>query len=175
MAEVEIHAAPAHAIDAFGRAVGVAVGVLGVVLAVATIGAHRAHTAAVISRTEANDQWAFFQAKRGRQHLLEIGSQLATALGSDAARVQALTASFNVERERYQREADEIQKEARAREAESRRQETRALRLDLAEGFLELGLVLSSLYFLSQRRFFPAFGALAGVAGAALGVWGLFS
>jgi hypothetical protein len=175
MAEVEIHAGHEHEIDPFGRAVGVAVGLLGIVLAVATIGAHRAHTAAVISRTEANDQWAFFQAKKGRQHLLEIGGQLADALGSDAARVRVLSEKFRADHERYVHEADEIQQEARARDAESRHQEQRALRLDLAEGFLELGLVLSSLYFLARRRFFPAFGAVAGAFGVLLTVWGLLT
>jgi hypothetical protein len=46
------------------------------------------------------------------------------------------------------------------------------LRLDIGEGFLELGLVMSSLYFLSKRRFFPIIGGVAAVIGAALGIAG---
>jgi hypothetical protein len=49
------------------------------------------------------------------------------------------------------------------------------VRLDIAEGFLELGLVLSSLYFLSKRKFFPVFGITAAVIGAALGVAGFLA
>ena len=69
MAEVEIHTGHEHANDEFGRRVGVMVGVIGIILAVVTISSHRAHTAAVIARTEANDQWSFFQSKKLRQHL----------------------------------------------------------------------------------------------------------
>ena len=48
----------------------------------------------------------------------------------------------------------------------------RAVRLDLGEGFLELGLVMSSLYFLSKRKLFPVIGAIAAVAGTVLGIVG---
>jgi hypothetical protein len=44
----------------------------------------------------------------------------------------------------------------------------------MGEGFLELGLVLSSLYFLSKRKFFPIFGGLAAIIGTVLGVAGFF-
>ena len=175
MAEVEIHTGHEHASDEFGRRVGVAVGVIGVVLAVVTIGSHRAHTAAVITRTEANDQWAFYQAKKLREHLLEVGVGLASSLAPEPSRVQALVDKFGKDRERYKRDAEEIQKDAQGKEAETLHEERRALRLDLGEGFLELGLVLSSLYFLSKRKFFPLLGAIAAVVGMALGVAGFLA
>ena len=80
--------------------------------------------------------------------------------------------SLNKDKERYARETDEIQKEANAKEKESDHEEQRAVWLDLGEGFLELGLVLSSLYFLSKRRFFPVFGGLAALIGLGLGIYG---
>jgi hypothetical protein len=175
MAEVEIHTAHPHEIDAFGRAVGVTVGIIGIALALTTIGAHRAHSAAIITRTEANDQWAFYQAKKGREHLLEVGAQLAEVLSGDPARLPGVISRFRSDRDRYAHESEDIQKEARALDAESVRHEHRALRLDTAEGFLELGLVLSSLYFLAKRRFFPAIGVLAGAFGAALAAWGFLT
>src|SRR6201993_493553 len=91
MAEIEIH--PSHEAapdDEWGRRVGVMVGIIGILLAVVTICSHRAHTAAVIERTKANDQWAFFQSKKLRQHLAEMGASLAGALATDPGRVQAL-------------------------------------------------------------------------------------
>ncbi|MBS0364283.1 MAG: DUF4337 domain-containing protein [Proteobacteria bacterium] len=174
MAEVEIHAGH-HEIDAFGKRVGILVGMLGIALAAVTIGAHRAHTAAVMSRTEANDQWSFYQAKKEREHLLEVSALLAENLSNEPARVQGMVAKFRSDRERYLAEAQQIQREARALEAECLHQELRALRLDMSEGFLELGLVLSSLYFLAQRRFFPALGGSAGVLGLLLACWGFLS
>lgn len=180
MAELELHGAHGHEPvqahghahehdhegDDFAKGVSLMVAVLGVVLAVVTIASHRAHTAAVIHRTEANDQWAFYEAKKTREHLVEIASQLATTLSAtDPQRAQALSSRYAKDRDRYDGEAKIIQQGAEGRDAESERQERRALRLDVGEGFLELGLVLSSLYFLSKRRFFPALGGLAALVG----------
>jgi hypothetical protein len=172
MAEVEIHAGHEHSNDEFGRRVGVMVGIIGIFLAVVTISSHRAHTAAVIERTKANDQWSFYQAKKLRQHLADVGAGLASALATDPARVEKLVESLNKEKERYAHETEEIQKEANAKEKESDHEEERAVWLDLGEGFLELGLVLSSLYFLSKRRFFPVLGGLGALIGLGLGVYG---
>jgi Domain of unknown function (DUF4337) len=173
MAEVEIHTGHGHADDQFGRRVGVAVGIIGVVLAVVTIGSHRAHTAAVITRTEANDQWSFYQAKKLREHLVEVGAELASGLTNDPARVQELVGKLHSDTTRYSKDAEVIRKDAEAKEADTTREERRALRLDIGEGFLELGLVMSSLYFLSKRRFFPVIGGIAALVGAGLGVTGL--
>ncbi len=172
MAEVEIHTGHGHSDDDFGRRVGVIVGVIGIILAVVTIASHRAHTAAVIARTEANDQWSFFQSKKLRQHLAEIGSSLADGLATDPARIKPLVDKLSKDHDRYAHDSEEIEKEARAKEADSEHEERRALRLDMGEGFLELGLVLSSLYFLSKRRLFPVFGGIAAVIGTGLGIAG---
>src|SRR4029077_17435587 len=101
MAEVEIHTGHDHPGDEFGRRVGVAVGLIGIVLAVVTIGSHRAHTAAVITRTEANDQWSFYQAKKLREHLVDVGAQLAGALASDPAKVHDLVGKLSSDAVRY--------------------------------------------------------------------------
>jgi hypothetical protein len=175
MAEVEIHTGHHdHENDEFGRRVSVMVGMIGIVLAVVTISSHRAHTAAVIARTEANDQWSFFQSKKLRQHLADVGSSLAKALAQDPVKVKELTDKLDKDRERYSKDSDGIQEEAKAKEADSAYEERRALRLDMGEGFLELGLVLSSLYFLSKRRLFPTIGALAALIGMGLGIAGFF-
>lgn len=175
MAEVEIHTEHDHSADGFGRRVGVGVGIIGVLLAVVTISSHRAHTAAVIERTKANDQWAFFQSKKLRQHLAELGVDLASALASDPSRVEGLVDKLEKDRARYAHDTEEIQHEAQAKEADSDHEERRAARFDLGEGFLELGLVLSSLYFLSRRRFFPVLGGIAAIAGTTLAVAGFLA
>ena len=46
------------------------------------------------------------------------------------------------------------------------------MRLDLGEGFLELGLVLCSLYFMARNNLFPIIGVLASVTGIVLAVCG---
>jgi hypothetical protein len=175
MAEVEIHAGHDHSGDSFSQGVGVAVGVIGIVLAIVTIGSHRAHTQAVINRTEENDQWSFYQAKKIRQQVLDVGAGLARTLSPDETRVHDLLEQYSRQIAKYAEETKDIEQEAKTKHAETEREEGRAVRLDIGEGFLELGLVLSSLYFLSKRRFFPVLGITAAVIGTVLGAMGFLS
>lgn len=176
MAEVEIHTGHhEHSGDAVAQGVGVAVGVIGIILAVVTIGSHRAHTAAVINRTEENDQWSFYQAKKIREQVLTVGADLAHVLSTDESKTQELVDRYTKQSHRYAEETKDIEKEAHAKHEETVHEENRAVRLDLGEGFLELGLVLSSLYFLSKRKFFPVIGITAAIIGTALGVLGFLA
>jgi hypothetical protein len=65
-----------------------------------------------------------------------------------------------------------LEEEARAKEDDTKTEEKRALKFDIGEGLLELGLVLCSLYFLARNSFFPIFGVLCAACGIAMGVWG---
>ena len=168
MAEIEIHHAHGHEEDPGAKRVGLMVGVIGVVLAVVTIAAHREHTAAVIDRTAENDQWAYYQAKKIREHTSEVAHELVLALGSDAARSEASARKLEAMAAKYKGDAEEIQHQAREEHEATERAEHRALRFDLGEGFLELGLVLSSLFFLGKQRVFPLVGGTSAVIGLAI-------
>jgi hypothetical protein len=167
----EIEVTPEHAAEPATRRVGVLVGVVGILLSVVTIASHRAHTQAVIHRTESNDAWAYYQAKKNREYTSEVTLTLLRSLGSDPAKMEAPVQKLEAARAKYTADAEKIQDDAKAKDDETKVEERRALRFDLGEGFLELGLVLCSLYFLA-RNFFPVFGVTAAVAGAAMGIWG---
>ena len=168
MSEIEIHHEHGHDADPFGKKIGVLVGIIGILLAAVTIASHREHTNAVIHKTEANDQWAYYQAKRIREHAAETAGTLVEVLASDLGQATAAEAQFRQASVNYQQDADKIEAEARGREADARRIERRALGFDLGEGFMERGLVLSSLYFLGRQRVFPVAGISAAVAGSVL-------
>ncbi|HEY2679301.1 MAG TPA: DUF4337 family protein [Steroidobacteraceae bacterium] len=168
----EIEVTPEHAADPNTRRVGILVGVVGILLSVVTIAGHRAHTQAVIHRTESNDAWSYYQAKKIRENTEEVALVLMQALGSDPAKTEAVAGKLEAARVKYAADAERIQEDARAKDKETGIEERRALRFDLGEGLLELGLVLCSLYFLARKIFFPAFGVLSSIAGAALGVSG---
>jgi hypothetical protein len=72
---------------------------------------------AAIRRTEASDQWNFYQAKSSKQNLAELGGVLAS--GGDAER-------FRSEVERYKKEKADIEKDARALEEKSKDAEARS-------------------------------------------------
>lgn len=168
----EIEVTPEHAADPNTRRVGILVGVVGIFLSVATIASHRAHTQAVIHRTESNDQWAFYQAKKIRENTSEVALTLIESLVSEPAKAAAAVHKLETARDKYADDAKQIMKEAQAKDAKSEIEEQRALRFDIGEGMLELGLVLCSLYFLARKSFFPIFGILAAAGGIAMGIAG---
>ena len=168
----EIEVKPEHAADPLTRRVGILVGVVGILLSVVTSASHRAHTEAVIHRTESNDQWAYYQAKKIRENTDDVASTLLQALASDSARSGAALQKLEAARNKYADDAKELMKEAQAKDDEQKLAERRALRFDIGEGFLELGLVLCSLYFMARKSFFPILGVVASLAGTAMGVIG---
>jgi Domain of unknown function (DUF4337) len=168
----EIEVTPEHAVDPDTRRVGILVGVVGIFLSVVTIASHRAHTQAVIHRTESNDQWAFYQAKKIRENTSDVALTLLESLVPDPEKAAAQAHKLQSARDKYADDAKEIMKEAQAKDVKSEIEENRALRFDIGEGLLELGLVLCSLYFLARRSFFPILGVIAAISGIALGISG---
>jgi Domain of unknown function (DUF4337) len=168
----ELEVKPEHASDPETRRVGILVGVVGILLSVVTIASHRAHTDAVIHRTESNDEWAYYQAKKIREYTSEVTVTLLKTLGPDPAKTETPIQKLEAARAKYAADAEKIQEDAKRKDEETKVEERRALHFDLGEGFLELGLVLCSLYFLARKNFFPVLGVLAGVAGTAMGIWG---
>src|SRR5215217_7905020 len=104
MAELEIHH-EGHESDPLGQRIGAMAAVIAVFLAAVTIMSHRSHTDAVIYKTEANDKWAFYQAKSIKRAQYDIAARSATKSDS------GLAFEFQKESDSYRREDDEIQKE----------------------------------------------------------------
>jgi hypothetical protein len=172
VAEFEIEAHP-HEGDEFGKRVGIAVGIIGIVLSVVTILSHREHTAAVVQQTKANDSWAYYQAKKIREYAASASMRTVEALGTDAAKVKSASDAFAAEHDKYVSDAAALEKDATAKQESSEHSEVRALYYDVGEGFLELGLVLASLYFLARKRLFPLLGGLAALIGAVVASIGM--
>jgi hypothetical protein len=176
----EIEVKPEHADDPSTRRVGILVGIVGILLSVVTIASHRAHTDAVIHRTESNDLWSYYQAKKIRENTDEVAQSLLQILSADPAKAEAAIKKLDAARAKYAADAEKLQDDARGKDKETELEEHRALYFDIGEGLLELGLVLCSLYFLARKAFFPVLGvasALAGtilgISGALLGHWGI--
>ena len=76
------------------------------------------------------------------------------------------------EAERYKHDKEGIQEEARKLELEVAKERNRADLFDLAEVFLEIGLVVTSITLLSGRRIFWHLGIVLSVVGVAVAVMG---
>ncbi|MBZ5575964.1 MAG: DUF4337 domain-containing protein [Acidobacteriia bacterium] len=173
MAELEIHHESEHEIDPTGQSVGVLAAALAVLLALASIASHRTHTAAIIDKSTANDAWQHYQSTRVKYHNLELGEDLLAVIGTQGPAADRMRQSYAGQKTKYEKQQKDISEEAQKAQDEAERDERRALRYDLGEGLLEIALVLSSLYFISRKRMFPAMGVVAGVAGAVIAATGL--
>jgi Domain of unknown function (DUF4337) len=153
--------------------VSLTMAVLAVLVAVVSLLGHRAHTEEVVLQAKSSDQWAYYQAKNIRGHEDDLFSELAAVMNSnDAAGIAKFREKYTQEAERYKHDKDEIQGEARKLEGEVVTERTRADRYDLAEVFLEIGLVITSITLLSGRRIFWHLGMVLGVVGIAVAVSG---
>ena len=173
MAELEIHHESEHVHDPMGQKVGILAALLAVALAIVTIASHRTHTAAIMHKSSANDAWAHYQSTRVKFHNLELGQDLIALLDAKGASTSKMLADYEAQKKKYEAQSKEIQEEARKNSESAEADESRALRYDFGEGLLEIGLVMSSLYFISHKKMFPAIGLLAGVAGIGIAITGL--
>jgi Flp pilus assembly protein TadB len=90
-------------------------------------------------------------------------------LASQPGKVEAYTKNA----EKYAREGEEIQKEAQALENESHASGQRAARLEFAEIFLEVAIVLASLAILTKIPAVWWFSIVAGLGGVAVALTAL--
>jgi hypothetical protein len=174
MAELEIH----HEVegsDPLGKTVGIMAAVLAVLLAVVTIVSHRAHTDAVLLKADANDKWSYYQSKRIKFHSLELGEDLLNAMPDKSPAAAKTLERYISEKQRYTKESAEAQDDARQADKEAAHIEDRALRFDIGEGMLEIGLVLTSLYFISRSKLFPVIGMISAAAGTVIAALGFIT
>lgn len=146
--------------------VSVTMAALAVLVAVVSLLGHRAHTEEVVLQAKASDQWAYYQAKNVRRHVDELFLDLTSVQPTtDAATLAKSRDKYSQEATRYKDEQKEIEDKAHEMEAEVATERNRADRFDLAEVFLEIGLVITSITLLSGRRIFWGIGLVLAVVG----------
>ena len=146
--------------------VSLTMAVLAVLVAVASLLGHRAHTEEVVLQALASDQWAYYQAKNIRQHEDEL------FVAGNASAAAEIREKYSQEAEHYKKDKEDIQEKARDMEKEVGMERRRADRYDLAEVFLEIGLVVTSITLLSGRRIFWHLGIVLAIVGAVVAVMG---
>jgi hypothetical protein len=124
-------------------------------------------------KSSSNDQWAYYQATRVKLHSTELGQNLVSTFGGKNEAAEKMLKDYESQKKKYEETSKEIQEKARGADESAEADEHRALRYDVGEGLLEIGLVLSSLYFISRKKMFPVLGVIAGVAGTAIAITGL--
>ena len=155
-----------------GKRVGVQAAIVAVLLAIVTILSHRTHTAAIMHKSTSNDQWAYYQATRIKLHSTEMGENLIGVFGANHEGAQKMLSDYEAQKKKYEQQSEANQEKARTADEAAELDERRALRFDFGEGLLEIGLVLSSLYFIARKNMFPVLGLISSLAGLAIAVTG---
>src|SRR5271167_2462894 len=154
-------------------AVSLTMAVVAVCVAIVSLVGHRAHTEEVVLQAKSSDQWAYYQAKNIRRHTDEFFTDLTSVQATtDAAALAKLREKYSEEVARYKDEQKEIEDKANELEAEVATERNRADRFDLAEVFLEIGLVITSITLLSGRRIFWGLGIVMGTVGIVVAATG---
>jgi len=183
--EFEVHGPHDHEVEHQGQRGDPFAGRLAVMTAIfATIGALFAYMAgatqneallfkneAAIRRTEASDQWNFYQAKSSKQNLAELGATLAS--GEQQAR-------YAKEAERYKTEKEELAPEAKRLEQQSKEAEERSEasthdhhRWAQATTLIQIAIALAAITILTRSRRLQYMAYAAATGSLAIGALAL--
>jgi hypothetical protein len=134
--------------EPFDKRVAVTMAIIAALLAIVSVAAHISSTEELLAQQKASDQWAYYQAKDIRRYDSEIAQDFLKALKTDGT--EERTKHYKDNATKYDSDRAEIQKEAKGLEAERDVKGKQALRLEISEIFLEIGIVFASLAILTK-------------------------
>ncbi len=163
------------------KSIGLTMAITAVLLAVATLLGHRAHTEEVVLQGDRNTQWVNFDTKRMQRTLHEDSAELAALLPNG----DKLADKFK-ERAKLEREGEPAKNGAPARDGTEKIREKaeeldkemqsmlkRADFFDGSELFLEISIVLCSIALLAEMKLFWKSSFISTAIGIGLMLWGL--
>ena len=174
MAELEVHTHHGeHGENPLILPISLTMSILAVLVAVATLFGHRAHTEELLLQAQATDQWAYYQAKNIRLHEMQVMvDQLGVFTVQDKQKTELLREKYQKEVERYSNDKDSIGEKAKEQERERDLLRAKADRFDAGEGILEIALVICSLTLLTDKKLFWYAAMLIGAVGIAASLGG---
>lgn len=169
--EIETHHAETH--DSFGKIIGIQTALLAMVLSIFSILSHQSNTESIILVNQSSNQWSHYQAKRIRDYQLELNIKLLQLMAPSNEQTAKTITQYSKEQNKYKSELADIKAEADKTVEEGKLVHRKTSYFELAEGLLEISMILSSLYFLSRKKLFPILGLLLGISGGFIGILGL--
>jgi hypothetical protein len=135
---------------------------------------HRTHTEAILNQDKATDTWGEYQAKNTRSYNTGLSLDLMKVLPvADKAAAEKIAEGYRDHQAKWngkgekEGELQELKKEAEGLQNEVKQAEAKAVRFDLAEALLEIGLVITSVTLLTRRRVYWYLGIVFSVGGIA--------
>jgi hypothetical protein len=153
------------------RPVALTMTVLAVLVAVTTVLGHRTHTEAILNQDRATDQWNYYQAHKIRANDTALAADLLSVMSiADKDAANKIAKGYADHQAKWTSDLKDEQDQAEALESKVEQAEAKAVRFDLAEALLEIGLVITSVTLLTHTRVYWYFGivfSLCGIASAA--------
>jgi hypothetical protein len=166
----------------FTRRVALATAFFAVILAISSLGGSNAMKEMILAQQQASDQWAYYQAKAGREHFyrgqkmrLELDLLEKESLRPEIKqRYETLLKQMAAQEERYGKERQDIEKAARKLEHERDIASSKDPYFDYSEVLLQIAIVMATVAILSQSRAIFGVSLLAAICGALLSLNGFF-
>jgi hypothetical protein len=105
---------------------------------------------AAIRKTEASDQWNFYQAKSSKQNLAELGAALTT--GEQQTRYQSEVARYKKEKDEIMPEAKKLEDQAKVAEEKSEAAMHNHHRWAQATTLIQIAIALAAITILTRNR-----------------------
>jgi hypothetical protein len=179
----EIKEGAEHAHHKGEKNIGLTMAIVAVLLAIATLLGHRAHTEEVVLQGDRNTQWVNFDTKRMQRIVHEDFAALSAALPGGQEKAAEFKEKARLEREgepakggQPAREGtDKIREHAQEIDAEMKLTQQRANFYDSGELFLEISIVLCSIALLAEMRLFWQLSFITTLIGVAVVLWGVLA
>lgn len=118
---------------------------------------------AAITKTEANDQWNYYQSKSTKQALAELARDLSTK-PADKEKYQAKVDRYDKEKNEIKDKADKLEEKVSELEKESKEQMHQHHRWAQATTVLQVAIALAAIALLTRKKWLE--WAMLGTAGA---------
>jgi Domain of unknown function (DUF4337) len=172
-----------HAREQGDKKIGVTMAIVAVLLAIATLLGHRAHTEEVVLQGERNTQWVNFDAKRTQRIMHDDFAVLAASIPGAQEKAAEFKEKSRLEREgepakngQPAREgADKVREHALELDTEMKLVQRRANYFDGGELFLEISIVLCSIALLAEMKVIWQLSFITTIAGIIVVLWGLLA
>ena len=120
---------------------------------------------AAIKKTEASNQWNYYQAKSNKQNLAELAMALP---GVDVDKYRKEVARYKDEKEQIRQDAEKLEAEAKKWEAESDKQIHLHHRWAQAMTVIQISIALAAITLLTRKKWMQTGVYIAAAASAAL-------
>lgn len=179
----ELKESAEHAHNKGEKAIGLTMAIVAVLLALATLLGHRAHTEESVIQGERNTLWVNYDAKRTDARVYDADARIAALLPNGQEVAADLKEKAKIEREGEPAKngapardgIDKVREHAQELDAEMKLAQHRANFYDASELFLEISIVLCSIALLAEMKLFWQLSFISTAIGIGLLLWGFFA